>query len=135
MTVIKFPYAAKNGTPEQRHAAVLPPPVDIGHHFTTLFSTSFFKLPFVTLPSEECDTWGEFWKRVDMWNDEPTNDPCADHSRGRQYARASVEAIVAEGASIRQLEIVVERMIEKAYVIDLSDDPPSTLRVVSPDAR
>jgi hypothetical protein len=69
----------------------------------------------VTLPEEPGDNWGEFWERVDMWNDKPTDNACADYHRGRKYAQAAVEAIVAERASNRQLEIVVERMIEGAF--------------------
>jgi hypothetical protein len=95
-------------------------PVPIGapmldDYFTQLFSMSFFKLPFVTLPQEPGDTWGEFWERVDMWNDEPTDNACADYQRGRKYAQAAVEALVTERVSTRQLEIVVERMIERAF--------------------
>jgi hypothetical protein len=84
-------------------------------YFTQLFSMSFFKLPFVTLPQEACDDWGEFWKRVVMWNDEPTGNVCADYHCGRKYAQAAVEALVTERAGTRQLEIVVERMIEGAF--------------------
>ena len=95
-------------------------PVPIGEpvpddYFTHLFSMSFFKLPFVTLPQEPGDNWREFWERVDMWNDEPTDNSCADYHRGRKYAQAAVEALVTERVSTRQLEIVVERMIEGAF--------------------
>jgi hypothetical protein len=69
----------------------------------------------VTLPQEPGDNWGEFWERVDMWNDEPTDNSCADYHRGRKYAQAAVEALVTERVGIRQLEIVVERMIEGAF--------------------
>jgi hypothetical protein len=84
-------------------------------YFTHLFSMSFFKLPFVTLPQDPGDDWGEFWKRVDMWNDEPTDNSCADYHRGRKYAQAAVEAIVTERVGNRQLEIVVDRIIEGAF--------------------
>ena len=84
-------------------------------YFTQLFSMSFFKLPFVTLPQEPGDDWGEFWERVDMWNDKPTDNACADYHRGRSTRRLAVEAIVTERVSNRQLEIVVERMIEGAF--------------------
>ena len=85
-------------------------------YFTQHFSMSFFKLPFVTLPQEPGDDWGEFWERVVMWNDEPTDNSCADYHRGRKYAQAAVEALVADcPRSIRQLEIVVECMIEGAF--------------------
>jgi hypothetical protein len=87
----------------------------LNDYFTQLFSMSFFKLPFVTLPQEACDDWGEFWKRVVMWNDEPTGNVCADYHCGRKYAQAAVEALVTERAGTRQLEIVVERMIEGAF--------------------
>jgi hypothetical protein len=84
-------------------------------YFMQHFSMSFFKLPFVTLPQEPFDTWGEFWERVDMWNDEPTDNSCADYHRGRKYAQAAVEALVADRVGTRQLEIVVECMIEGAF--------------------
>ena len=85
-------------------------------YFTQYFSMSFFKLPFVTLPQEPGDNWGEFWERVDMWNDEPTDNSCADYHRGRKYAQAAVETLVTDRPrSIRQLEIVVECMIEGAF--------------------
>jgi hypothetical protein len=91
-------------------------PVPLGEpapddYFTHHFSKSFFKLPFVTLPQKPGDDWGEFWERVVMWNDEPTDNSCADYHRGRKYAQAAVEALVTDRPrSIRQLEIVVERM-------------------------
>jgi hypothetical protein len=51
-----------------------------------------------------------------MWNDEPTDNSCADYHRGRKYAQAAVEALVTDRPrSIRQLEIVVEGMIERAF--------------------
>ena len=56
-------------------------------YFTHLFSMSFFKHPFVTMPQEPGDDWGEFWERVVMWNDEPTDNACADCHRGRKYGR------------------------------------------------
>jgi hypothetical protein len=67
------------------------------------------------LPQDPGDTWGEFWERVDMWNDEPTDNACADYHRGRKYAQAAVEALVTERVGTRQLEIVVESMIEGAF--------------------
>jgi hypothetical protein len=84
-------------------------------YFTQYFSMSFFKLPFVTLPQDPGNCWGEFWERVDMWNDEPTDNASADYHRGKKYAQAAVEAIVTDRVSVRQLEIVVERMIEGAF--------------------
>jgi hypothetical protein len=84
-------------------------------YFTHLFSKSFFKLPFVTLPQDPGDDWGEFWERVDMWNDEPTDNASADYHRGKKYAMAAVEALVTDRVGTRQLEIVVERMIERAF--------------------
>jgi hypothetical protein len=100
--------------PVQRTHVPIGEPVP-NDYFTHLFSMSFFKLPFVTLPQEPGDTWGEFWERVDMWNDEPTDNSCADYQRGRKYAQAAVEALVTERVGTRQLEIVVERMIEGAF--------------------
>jgi hypothetical protein len=76
-----------------------------------LYSDAFFELPFVTLPSEEYASWGEFWERANMWNDEPTGDSCADCQRGRRYALAAIDTIRKENAGSRGLEIVVERMI------------------------
>jgi hypothetical protein len=46
-----------------------------------LYSDAFFELPFVTLPSEECASWGKFCERANMWNDGPTGDGCADCQR------------------------------------------------------
>lgn len=83
--------------------------------FAKTYSDSFFEFPFVTLPSEKCATWGEFWKRVVMWNDEPTGNECADYQRGRRHARDAIEVIRKENACPRGLEIVVERMIERAF--------------------
>jgi hypothetical protein len=91
------------------------PTVDGLGQFAKLYSDFFCELPFVTLPSEECASWGEFWKSVVMWNDEPTSDRCADYQRGRRYAREAIEAIRAEDACSRGLEIVVDRMIEQAF--------------------
>lgn len=79
------------------------------------FSESYFRLPFVTLPAEEFATWGEFWERVDMWNDKPTANGCEDYQRGRRYARSAIEAIRQERATSRCLEITIERMLEGAF--------------------
>jgi len=79
-----------------------------------LHPPSFFKLPFVTMPDKR-DSWGEFWKDVDMWNDEPTGNDCEDYHRGKRYARAAVESTVNDDACSRCLEIVVERMIKRAF--------------------
>jgi hypothetical protein len=46
---------------------------------------------------------------------QPTSNGCADYQRGRQYARAAVEAIVTDDATIRQLEIVVKGLIDGAF--------------------
>jgi hypothetical protein len=80
-----------------------------------LYSESFFALPFVTLPPEGFTNWEEFWDRVDMWNDEPTGNACEDYHRGRRYARNAIEATRQENASSRGLEIVVEKIIERAF--------------------
>ncbi len=69
----------------------------------------------MTLPQEPGDDWGEFWERVDMWNEKPTDNACTDYHRGRKYAQAAVEALVTERVGTRQLEIVVERMIAGAF--------------------
>ena len=80
-----------------------------------MFSESFFKLSFVTLPREEFKTWGEFWGLTNMWNDEPTDKGHEDYQRGRRYARDAVDAIRRDKASSRCLEITVERMLEGAF--------------------
>jgi hypothetical protein len=80
-----------------------------------LYSETVFRLPFVTLPAEECDSWGEFWKQTVMWNDEPTDNQCADYARGRRYACLAIEALRTERICSRQLEIIVEGMIERAF--------------------
>jgi hypothetical protein len=81
----------------------------------TLFSETFWTLPFVTMPTEQCGSWGEFWKRVVMWNDEPTDDRHADFWRGRRYAFLAIEAIRKDNTGRRQLEITVDRMLEGAF--------------------
>ena len=81
----------------------------------TLFSETYWTLPFVTMPAGECGSWGEFWKRAVMWNDEPTDDQHADFWRGRRYAFLAIEAIRKDKTCGRQLEITVERMIEGAF--------------------
>jgi hypothetical protein len=80
-----------------------------------LYSETVFRLPFVTLPAEECDSWGEFWKQTVMWNNEPTADRGADYARGRRYACLAIEALRTERICSRQLEIIVEQMIERAF--------------------
>jgi hypothetical protein len=82
-----------------------------------IYADGLFALPFVTMPSEEDDfeSWGAFWKSVDMWNDKPTDKSHVDYARGRDYARAAINATLKENASSRGLEIIVERMIEKAF--------------------
>src|SRR5260370_36963325 len=50
-----------------------------------------------------------------MWNDEPTDDQGADFARGRLYACLAIEALRTERFCSRQLEIIVERMIERAF--------------------
>jgi hypothetical protein len=77
-------------------------------------SRSLLALPFVTLPTEECD-WREFWKRTSMWNDDPTGVAHVDWSRGRRYAREAITAIISDGASPRNLEMVVDAIIERGF--------------------
>jgi hypothetical protein len=82
-----------------------------------IHADGLFALPFVTMPSEEDDfeSWGAFWKSVDMWNDEPTDKSHVDYARGRNYAQAVIDVTLKENGSSRGLEIIVERMIEKAF--------------------
>jgi len=84
-------------------------------YLRTLFSETYWTLPFVTMPTEECGSWAEFWKRAVMWNDEPTDDQHADFWRGRRYAFLAIEAIRKDKTCGRQLEITVKRMIEGAF--------------------
>ncbi len=79
-----------------------------------IFGPSLFALPFVTLPTEQCSEWGEFWRKTVMWNDDPTTDGCADHQRGKEYARMAVAAILHDRASSRGLEITVAALVERA---------------------
>ena len=58
---------------------------------------------------------GQFWKQTVMWNDEPTDDQCADFARGRRHACLAIEALRTERICSRQLETIVERMIERAF--------------------
>ena len=80
-----------------------------------MHSETFFQLPFVTLPEEPAASWGEFWRATEMWNAAPEGKPHEDSARGRQYARMAIEAIQQDSASGRQLELTVERMIERAF--------------------
>jgi hypothetical protein len=84
-------------------------------YLRTLFSETYWTLPFVTMPTEECGSWAEFWKRAVMWNDEPTDNPHADFWRGRRYAFLAIEAIRKDKTCGRQLKITVDRMIEGAF--------------------
>jgi hypothetical protein len=80
-----------------------------------IHSRSLLALPFVTLPSETCEDWGEFWKRTTMWNDEPTDCGYVDFSRGRRYAREAVAAIISDGAHWRDLELVVDAILHRGF--------------------
>jgi hypothetical protein len=82
---------------------------------STLFSRTYWTLPFVTMPAEECGSWAEFWQQVVMWNDEPTNDRHADFWRGRRYAFLAIEAIGKDKNGGTQLENTVKSMIEGAF--------------------
>ena len=84
-------------------------------YLRTLFSETYWTLPFVTMPAEECGSWPEFWQQVVMWNDEPTNDGQADFWRGRRYAFLAIETIRKDKNFGRQLKITVTRMIEGAF--------------------
>lgn len=77
-----------------------------------LYSDTFFRLPFVTLPETPPAEWGEFWRVVDMWNAEAA---AATYRDGVAHARSAVEAICQDGVGARQLEIVVARMLESAF--------------------
>ena len=68
-----------------------------------------------TMPAGECDSWGEFWKQVVMWNDEPTDKSLADYHRGRRFAYLAIDAIQKDNVGRRQLEITVDRMLESAF--------------------
>lgn len=78
----------------------------------TLYSDAFFRLPFVTPPDSDVSGWAEFWQRTDMWNDAAS---AATYQTGRQYAKAGIAAIRRDDSCTRQLEIVVEKMLEKAF--------------------
>jgi hypothetical protein len=131
------PRWSKNGTPEERAeaaargtatpAAAAPqlefsqdrPALiqgdDDAYLARTLFSETFWTLPFVTMPAGECGSWGEFWKQVVMWNDEPTDNSVADYHRGRRYAYLAIDAIQKDNTGRCQLEITVDRMLEGAF--------------------
>jgi hypothetical protein len=100
--------------PEDDPTALIQGDADAAY-LRTLHSETYWTLPFVTMPTEECGSWGEFWKRTVMWNDEPTDDRLADFRRGRRYAFLAIEAIQKDKTCGHQLEITVERMIEGAF--------------------
>jgi hypothetical protein len=77
-----------------------------------LYSNTFFRLPFVTLPENVPADWGEFWKQTDMWNEAAS---AASYKEGKEYGRLAVAAIRKDDSCDRQLEIVVDRMIEQAF--------------------
>jgi hypothetical protein len=83
--------------------------------YRNLFSDSFWLLPFVTLPDHECATMGELWDEVVIWNDQPTPKGHEYHERGKNYARLAIAAIQHDGATTRQLEVLIDRMIEQAF--------------------
>ena len=109
----------KTKLPEKNRLEDDPPALiqgdDDAAYLSTLFSQTYWTLPFVKLPAEKCESWGEFWKCAVMWNDEPTDDQHADFWRGRRYAFLAIEAIQKDKTCGRQLEITVERMIEGAF--------------------
>lgn len=80
-----------------------------------IHSRSLLALPFVTLPLDKCEDWGDFWSRTTMWNDEPGKDGCADYQRGRRYVREAITAIVKDGAQSRGLEMVVDAILERGF--------------------
>lgn len=86
-----------------------------GSFFFNIHSRSLLALPFVTLPLQKCEDWGDFWKRTTMWNDDPTKEGHVDHRRGREYARQAIAALIKDGARSRGLEMVVDHMIERAF--------------------
>jgi hypothetical protein len=99
-----------------RESTMLPPiDIPLAASLRHMHSPALFALPFVTLPAAEYTCWGDFWKRTVMWNDEPTEDSCADYQRGRGYAREAVAAIVKDAALSRSLRIVVETILERAF--------------------
>lgn len=127
------PRKSKNGTPEERAAfaaraapapaaivdpgagaqvIAFPDPVPAAQSQRSLYSDAFFRLPFVTLPETAPAQWGEFWKVTVMWNEAAA---AATYQDGVRYARDAVTAICQDGVGARQLEIVVERMIEQAF--------------------
>jgi hypothetical protein len=56
---------------------------------------AFKALPFVTLKKKE-ERRGAFDDVETYWNDVPTDDPGADHARGRSYAYMALAAINAD---------------------------------------
>lgn len=80
-----------------------------------IHSRSLLALPFVTLPLVQCEDWGDFWKRMTMWNDEPGKDGGADYQRGRRYVREAIAAIIKDGAQSRGLEMVVDAILERGF--------------------
>lgn len=52
-------------------------------------------------------------EQTTLWNDEPTGD--GDYRRGRQYARDAVAAIIRDGVCSRNLEQVVDAIVERGF--------------------
>src|SRR5712671_2734340 len=78
-------------------------------------SSSLLALPFVTLPADLPNDWGEFWRQTTLWNDEPTGQAHIDYKRGRQYARDAIAAIIKDGCRSRNLEMVVEALVNRGF--------------------
>lgn len=110
-----IPFAAKPERASIAAPAVSPPEPGSTVGFRSLHSNAVFALPFVTLPAVECADWRAFWRETEMWNDEPTDKPSDDFARGRRYAGLAIEALRRDETSPRQLEMIVERMIERAF--------------------
>jgi len=78
-------------------------------------SESLLALPFVTRPSDDIESWAEFWEQTNLWNDEPIDNAHIDYSRGEQYARAAVAAIIDDGAIAHDLILVVGRIVKSGF--------------------
>jgi len=74
----------------------------------SLYAPSVKSLPFASVGKNEFGWPDTFWADV------PTNDYQADRERGRQFAKLTIAAIIADQATPRPLEAIFESIVEDA---------------------
>jgi len=70
---------------------------------------SIKKLPFVVAHDERLTM-----PAMNYWNDEPSGIPAHDWKRGKDFARLTIEAMIADGCSAHYLERIFEAIVTDA---------------------